>query len=292
MLRYGATTINAPVITSLAVTSGTAGQLYSYDVNASGNPTPSYSLTTRPSGMTINSSSGLIQWTPSSIGNYNVTVKAANGVSPDATQSFVINVVQSQQNRAPVITTSPVTFGTLGQLYSYDVNAGGNPVPTYSLTTFPSGMTINSSSGLIQWTPSSTGNFNVIVKAANGVPPDATQSFSISIQANQSGSCPPSMISYWKLDETSGSVYDDYFGTNHARSSNVPVPTTGRVNGAQQFNGISNKITAPRIAAYDFTRNSSFAFEAWIKTPCKFIYWKRDNYRKEIHQLVNLIIKS
>jgi len=30
------------------------------------------------------------------------------------------------------------------------------------------------------------------------------------------GSCPPSMISYWKLDETSGSVYDDYVGTNNA----------------------------------------------------------------------------
>ena len=42
--------------------------------------------------MTINPSSGIIQWTPSSSGNFNVTVKAANGISPDATQSFTINV--------------------------------------------------------------------------------------------------------------------------------------------------------------------------------------------------------
>jgi hypothetical protein len=32
------------------------------------------------------------------------------------------------------------------------------------------------------------------------------------------------MISYWKLDETSGSVYDDYVGTNNATSTNTPTP--------------------------------------------------------------------
>jgi len=48
-------------------------------------------------------------------------------------------------------------------------------------------------------------------------------------------------------------------------STNLPTPVAGRVNGAQLFNGTSNKISAPRIAAYDFTANSSFALEAWVK---------------------------
>ena len=264
VVSTGAIQNTAPVITSTAVTSGSVGQLYSYDVNASGNPAPTYSLTIFPSGMTINSTSGLIQWTPSSTGNFDVTVVASNGISPDAAQSFTINV-QSSTTFAPIITSTAVTSGTVGQLYTYDVETDANPNPTYSLTTFPSGMTINSTTGLIQWTPLSAGNFDVTVVASNGINPDATQSFSVTVQESQSGSCPPSLVSYWKLDEISGNAYADFIGTNNATSTSVPTPLAGRVNGAQQFNGTSNGITAPGIAAYDFSTNTSFTFEAWIK---------------------------
>jgi hypothetical protein len=67
-------------------------------------------------------------------------------------------------------------------LYEYNVDATGNAAPTYSLTAFPSGMTIDLYSGLIQWTPSLPGNFGVTVVASNGVSPDATQSFTINVQ--------------------------------------------------------------------------------------------------------------
>ena len=102
--------------------------------------------------MTINPTTGLIQWTPSAAGNFDVTVKAANGVSPDATQSFTINVAITKYSTNNHINSNNKS-GTVGQLYSYDVNASGNPTPTYSLTISPSGMTINPTSGLIEWTP-------------------------------------------------------------------------------------------------------------------------------------------
>jgi len=261
-INVQSSTTFAPAITSTAVTSGTVGQLYTYDVDTDGNPTPTYSLSTFPSGMTINSTSGLIEWTPSATGDFDVTVNASNGVSPDASQSFTINV-QSSTTFAPIITSTAVTSGTVGQLYTYDVETDGNPTPTYSLTTFPSGMTINSTTGLIQWTPTSAGNFDVTVNASNGVSPDATQSFQINV--TEALPCPVGIISYWKLDETSGSVYSDYIGTNNATSTSIPTPVAGRVNGAQQFNGTSNRITAPGMPAYDFTTNTSFTFEAWIK---------------------------
>jgi hypothetical protein len=166
---------------------------------------------------------------------------------------------------APRITSSPVTSGSVGQLYSYDVNATGSPTPTYSLTTAPSGMTINSSTGLIQWTPPTQGSFAVTVKAANGISPDATQSFSVNVTAGLGTVCPTSMVSYWKLDETSGSTYADIYGGNRATSFNIPAPVAGQVNGAQYFNGTSNGLSAPRIAGYDFPAGSSFTLEAWIK---------------------------
>lgn len=86
----------APVsITSAPVTEATSGTAYSYDVNATAFPGPiSYSLSTTPSGMTINSSTGLISWNPTGAGIYNVTVRASNGAS-STTQSFQINVVST-----------------------------------------------------------------------------------------------------------------------------------------------------------------------------------------------------
>ncbi|NWF91106.1 MAG: putative Ig domain-containing protein, partial [Ignavibacteriaceae bacterium] len=256
----------APVFTSTPPTTGLVGVLYSYDAETDANPDPTYSLTTAPAGMTINASTGVVQWTPSATGNYNVTIKAANGISPDATQSFTISV-SSNQTSAPVITSVPDTTGMVGYLYTYNVETNGNPNPTYSLTVFPTGMTINSSTGLIQWIPTSTGIFNVTVNAANGISPDATQSFMIYVEEFQAGACLPTLLSYWKLDETSGSTYADYVGTNTATSSSAPTPTTGKVNGAQSFNGTSNGLTAGRIAAYDFALNTSFTFEAWVLHP-------------------------
>src|SRR6185295_6318632 len=105
-----ATSGTPPTITSTAVTTATAGSSYSYDVNASGSPTPTYSLTTFPTGMSINTTTGAIAWTPSTGGSFPVTVKAANGVSPDATQSFSITV----SSTAPAITSTPGTTAVAG----------------------------------------------------------------------------------------------------------------------------------------------------------------------------------
>lgn len=169
---------DSPVITSAALTSGNVGEAYSYDVNATGSGTITYSLTTFPAGMTINSSTGLISWNPSVGGSFNVTVQAENGFNPAATQSYVLNITGSN----PTIVSTPVTTGTMEELYTYDVNATGTQLGmTYSLETAPAGMNINASTGVITWTPASSGDFSVSVKADNGIDPDAIQNFTITV---------------------------------------------------------------------------------------------------------------
>jgi hypothetical protein len=82
----------------------------------------------------------------------------------------------------PNITSTPVTNAQVDQLYTYDVNATGDPAPTYTLTISQTGMTIDSLTGLISWTPtaSQTGSFPVQVQAVNteGVDP---QDFTIQV---------------------------------------------------------------------------------------------------------------
>ena len=53
-------------------------------------------------------------------------------------------------------------------------------------------MSIDAMTGIINWLPTDPGNFNVVVQAANGVLPNATQSFTISVNADQ----PPTAVAH------------------------------------------------------------------------------------------------
>tara|TARA_Y100000310_G_scaffold272554_1_gene287606 strand:- start:414 stop:7118 length:6705 start_codon:yes stop_codon:yes gene_type:complete len=83
-------------------------------------------------------------------------------------------------NSAPVITSSAVTSAILNQVYSYGVDASDvdGDTLTYSLTSYPSGMSINNNTGLITWTPSSLGSFNVVASVSDTIL-TSTQSFTI-----------------------------------------------------------------------------------------------------------------
>ncbi len=171
-----------PKITSQPITKGTEAQTYSYQVTATdaNSDTLAYSLPTAPSGMTINASTGLIQWTmPASGGPFAVTVNVADGNGGTSTQSFQVAL-----NHNPQITSQPTTLTIVGQAYSYQVtatDADGNTL-TYSLPTAPSGMTINASTGLIQWPqPTLGGPFNVTVLVSDGNGGTASQQFTLTV---------------------------------------------------------------------------------------------------------------
>jgi hypothetical protein len=178
----------APYFTSTPITEGVVGEVYTYDADAEGYPTPTYELTTAPSGMAIDEVTGVITWTPTAAGDFDVTVRATNGVSPAATQNFTISVVPGAE--APVITSTPGTNALVGQEYTYDVNASGYPAPQYELTIFPAGMTINAISGVITWTPTAAGDYDVTVRAFNASGEDF-QSWVISVPDEPYTDCWP-----------------------------------------------------------------------------------------------------
>ena len=181
----------APIITSIPITAVELGETYTYDVNATDpeGDTLAYSLITKPTGMTITSTTGLIKWTPKAEGNFTVAVKVSDGVL-DIIQSFTIVVSKLSDppapppvvNYAPIITSIPGDTATVGGKYIYDVNATDpeGDVLTYSLTKKPDDMTINSTTGLINWTPASKqiGDNPVIVKVSDGKKA-TTQNFTI-----------------------------------------------------------------------------------------------------------------
>ena len=94
ILRDHCQTPDAPRLTSAPSTTAAAHLPYTYRVEASGNPAPAFTLAQAPPGMTIDPTDGLITWTPSTAGDFAVTVRAANGVRPPADQSFIVHVAQ------------------------------------------------------------------------------------------------------------------------------------------------------------------------------------------------------
>jgi hypothetical protein len=172
-----------PTITSTPVTLATVGLEYSYDVDATGYPEPTFRLTNSPDRMTIDPTSGLIQWTPTvaQLGDQLVTVKAENIAGEDE-ETFTIVVEEGEG--APEITSTPETSIKVGEQYTYDVEATGDPAPKFSLTKSPDGMTIDPTTGLIEWTPTNEqlGGNSVTIEAINTAGID-TQTFTIEVLA-------------------------------------------------------------------------------------------------------------
>ena len=101
----------APTITSSDNYTFTEGVAGTFTVTATGKPTPTFALTgdTLPSGITFDDSTGVLSGTPEAgtKGTYNLTITASNGVSPDATQSFTLNVITASTAFLIVTGASP-----------------------------------------------------------------------------------------------------------------------------------------------------------------------------------------
>ena len=91
--------------------------------------------------------------------------------------------VTPEVNNAPEITSTAITSATVGEAYTYDVDATDpdeGDVLTYSLNAAPTGMTIVAATGVISWTPAAAGTFSVIVSVSDGELSD-TQSFALTV---------------------------------------------------------------------------------------------------------------
>lgn len=86
--------INPPLIVSSPVTRAKKDNLYTYEVKVTGKLPINYKLLEAPAGMTINASTGVVSWTPSTEGSYNVRVEAKNDDGTDE-QSFSVKVIEN-----------------------------------------------------------------------------------------------------------------------------------------------------------------------------------------------------
>ena len=150
-----------PTIVSTPLTAGTEDRPYRHQPTAvhDGSATPlAWELALAPAGMTIDVSTGEVQWNPGlgTVGPHDVRIEVVDTDGLRDGQTFTI--VVNDQSSAPTITSSPTLHVHADDYYIYQVTATDpdlGDVLGYQLTEAPPGMSIGQGTGLIQWLPTS-----------------------------------------------------------------------------------------------------------------------------------------
>ena len=148
-----------------------------------------FRLSQGPPRMSVDSRSGLLTWTPDNddarTGSHHVVVSVEDGDGGSASQGFTVRV--SNSNDPPAIHSKPITGAAVGRPYSYRVLAS-DPDPTgdslaFHLDKAPQRMTIDQTSGLVQWGPalSDRGTHLVAVRVTDGKGGSESQTFSLTV---------------------------------------------------------------------------------------------------------------
>jgi hypothetical protein len=159
-----------PVFTSKASVTANAGSALSFQVTATGNPTPTLSRTgTLPTGVTFTAGpdgTAVLAGTPTVTGVFPLTLTATNSLG-SITQAFTLTVV-----RVPVVTSSATGTATVGTAFAKGIISSGFPTPVATVSGLPAGLIFTADTrggGLITGSPAagSGGSYPVIVTVTN-----------------------------------------------------------------------------------------------------------------------------
>jgi hypothetical protein len=179
-------TVHAP--TAPAITSGnmaffTAGQAGAAAVTTTGSPVPAITETgPLPGGLSFadnGNGTALISGTATATGTTSIGIRASNGISPDATQSYSVIV-----GRAPSFTSADTATATLGSAFSFTVKAGGYPAPSWGESGLPPGISFTDNgdgTATLSGTPTTPGTYPIPLMATNAYG-SAQQTLTVTVQ--------------------------------------------------------------------------------------------------------------
>jgi hypothetical protein len=161
-----------PTITSANAATLTVGTAGSFTITT--NPGVPVALTLGetgplPAGLTFtdnHNGTATLAGTATAGGLFTVTITAANGVAPNASQTFQLTV------NPPVIALTPaLASAQVGVAYRQGITASGGTAPYHGFVVtsgaLPAGLTLNASSGQLSGTPTAGGTFHFTVQATD-----------------------------------------------------------------------------------------------------------------------------
>jgi hypothetical protein len=159
----------APTITSGSTAFFTLNAAGAAAVTTTGSPVPAISETgALPAGLSFTDNgngTALLSGTGTATGTTSLNITASNGVSPAATQAFSVVV-----GDAPSFTSADSATATAGSAFSFTVQAGGYPAPSWGESNLPPGVTFTDNkngTATLSGTPTTPGTYAMPLAATN-----------------------------------------------------------------------------------------------------------------------------
>jgi len=180
-----------PVITSPLTADGLVNAAFNYPIQST-DVASSFGASGLPSGLTLNSATGVITGTNINAGLYTVTISAANTTGQTTTNLTI--VIYNGVAPVPVITSMLNATGAVGVSFSYAIIASNNPTGFFAIG-LPAGLSFNPANGGITGAPLAEGIFNVTIRASNEGGTSSTN-----LVLNIGSEPPPLLEAFWTQD--------------------------------------------------------------------------------------------
>ena len=217
------TSLPSPMVGSAYGTTivATGGNSAAYAFSDVGTTAGSCDFSSPPAGLTLNTSTGLLSGTPTTAGVYCFTVLVNDGSGGSAQQFYRVRVLATGTSAAPAITSANAATFVTGSLGTFTVKTTGSPTAVISESGgLPAGVSLTDNgdgTATLTGTPSagSAGSYPVTITATNGVNPDASQHFTLTVNAGPA-------ITLQPTDQTTTVGISARFT---AAASGTPTPT-------------------------------------------------------------------
>jgi hypothetical protein len=263
-LTLTATEVNrAPEFVSANTQTTTERLAWAYTAAATDPDLPANKLTYRlvsgPAGATIVDDSGLLKWTPGEAeggASYDFVVEATDNGTPALSAQTTVRLDVQKINHPPTLAslsnrTIPENQPWTAQAVGQDLDLPAQSV-TYSVQSGPSGLAVDSATGVIQWTPSEAqgpGQYPVTVRVQDPEGLSAEQTFELSVAevnaAPSLAALPHQMLTFGQTLSLQWVGSDADLPANALSYRLVSGPTNAVVSSAGQLTCTPSRAQAP-----------------------------------------------
>jgi Bacterial Ig-like domain (group 3)/MBG domain (YGX type)/Putative Ig domain len=244
LLALPAPPTGPPVITSSTTASAITGQAFSYQTLATNSPS-SYSASGLPSGLNINSSTGLISGAITSTGTFGISLSATNG---DGTGSATLSLTVAEPSTPTITWATPaaISYGTALSATELDASASVPGAFAYS----PSAGTVlgaGTQTLSVTFTPTDTVDYTTATQTVQLTVSKASQTITFSMPATASYGGSPIALTATGGSSGNPVTFSVVSGPGTISGSALTITGSGTIQVAANQAGNANYLAATQV---------------------------------------------